>query len=174
MSEADAAEHSVHVPRTAAGRWLDKALAVVLMADMLAMLALTFVDVIGRYVFNSPVPGSFEIVSIMLGVSIAAGMPLVTSRREHIAVNLFEASINRAPKLRRAQDVTVALLSLATVIFMTYRMWFEALNLEEGRTQTGFLELPLAPVAYLITLMFAVTGLILLGHLVDAVRGRPR
>lgn len=172
MIEAEASSELVEAaPDTALGRRLDKVLAWVLMADMMAMLVLTFVDVIGRYLLNAPIPGSFEIVSFMLGVSIAAGMPLVTSRREHIAVNLFDSVLRRSPAMRRRQHMFVTLFSLATVAFMTYRMWFESVSLQESRTQTGFLELPLAPIAYLITVMFAVTTLILLAQLAVALRG---
>ena len=34
------------------------------------MAAWTFIDVIGRYFFNAPIPGSFEIVGLILGISM--------------------------------------------------------------------------------------------------------
>ncbi|MGE5147560.1 MAG: TRAP transporter small permease [Candidatus Eiseniibacteriota bacterium] len=155
-----------------AGRLLDRALSTVLALDMLAMLALTFVDVLGRYVFNAPVPGSFEIVSFMMAGAIAAGLPVVTQHREHIAVNLFDGVIHRSPALRRIQGVAISLVSACVVGFMTWRIWFEALDLTEGRQQTGFLKLPLAPVAYGITVMFALTTLILVAQVVAALGAR--
>jgi TRAP-type C4-dicarboxylate transport system permease small subunit len=154
------------------GRLLDKALSIVLAVDLLAMLAVTFVDVLGRYLFNAPVPGSFEIISFMMAGAIAVGLPVVTKHREHIAVNLFDGVIHRSPALRRIQELAITLFSALIVAFMTYRIWFEALDLTEGRQQTGFLKLPLAPVAYGITVMFALTTIILLAQFLGALRGR--
>jgi TRAP-type C4-dicarboxylate transport system permease small subunit len=156
-----------------AGRLLNRVLSFVLALDMLAMLSLTFVDVLGRYLFNAPVPGSFEIVSFMMAGAIAAGLPVVTQHREHIAVNLFDSVIHRSPKLRRVQELAIALLSALILGFMTYRLWFEAVDLTEGHQQTGFLKLPLAPVVYGITVMFALTTLILVAQLIAALRARP-
>ena len=128
---------------------------------------------LGRYLFNAPVPGSFEIISFMMAGAIAIGLPVVTQHREHIAVNLFDGVIHRSPMLRRIQELAIALFSALIVGFMTYRIWFEALDLTEGRQQTGFLKLPLAPVAYGITVMFALTTLILIAQFVAALRA-PR
>ena len=46
-----------------------------LLACMIVFLAvLTLVDVLGRYVFNAPVPGALEITEIVLALMIGAAL----------------------------------------------------------------------------------------------------
>ena len=47
-------------------------------AILFAMMVLTTVDVVARYVFNRPLRGAFEITELLLVVLIFAGLPLVS------------------------------------------------------------------------------------------------
>ena len=49
---------------------------------LLAMMLLTFVDVVARYVLNRPVRGAFEVTELLLLVLIFAGLPLVSFTNE--------------------------------------------------------------------------------------------
>ncbi len=70
--------------------WLFFALKLIAAVMIFAMAALTFLDVIGRYVFAAPIQGTFEIVGLLLGVVTFSALPLVTHSRSHITVDLFE------------------------------------------------------------------------------------
>ena len=59
---------------------LEFATALVLMA----MVALTVVDVVARYLFNSPVNGAFELTEMMLATVVFLALPLTTAAGEHI------------------------------------------------------------------------------------------
>jgi len=48
---------------------------------LFAMMMLTAVAVVGRYVFNHPVTGAFEVTEMMLAALIYCGLPLVSQRR---------------------------------------------------------------------------------------------
>ena len=48
--------------------WVFAALKVAAALMIFAMAALTFADVIGRYVFSAPIQGTFELVGLLLGV----------------------------------------------------------------------------------------------------------
>ena len=54
------------------------------------MVLLTFVDVIGRHVFNQPVYGANDITEHLMALIVFAGLPLVTRARGHLAVDLFD------------------------------------------------------------------------------------
>ena len=62
-------------PRRSA--WPVHLLKVMVALFLFAMAALTFVDVIGRYVFSAPVPGTFESVGLLLGLVTFAALPLI-------------------------------------------------------------------------------------------------
>ena len=53
------------------------------------MAAWTFIDVIGRYFFDTPIPGSFEVVGLILGIAMIGAFPLVSFGERHITVGLF-------------------------------------------------------------------------------------
>ena len=57
---------------------------------LLAMVALTFVDVLGRRLFNTPVFGANDITEHLMAVIIFAGLPLLTAQRAHLSIDLFD------------------------------------------------------------------------------------
>lgn len=59
------------------------------------MMVLTFVDVIGRYVFHKPIFGGTEIISALLALTIFAGLGVINARDDHIVVELFEDRFQR-------------------------------------------------------------------------------
>ena len=124
---------------------------------LLSMMALTVVDVIGRYLFSAPVGGAFEATEVMLALVVFAGLPIVTGRREHIAVSLF---LDRLPERARAGlafagDVLVLLL-LAGAAFLLYR---KGADLSAWGDATVLLGIPLGPVAYALAAFAALAVL---------------
>ena len=74
--KANSADRVVH--------WATRLLGLGAAVLLFAMMVLTFVDVWGRYFFNSPVPGGFEVTELMMAALIFAGLPLATgARRAH-------------------------------------------------------------------------------------------
>lgn len=59
------------------------------------MMVLTFVDVIGRYVFHKPIFGGTEIISALLALTIFSGLGVINARDDHITVELFEGPFRR-------------------------------------------------------------------------------
>src|SRR3546814_8744945 len=65
----------------------------------------TFVDVVGRYVFNSPLPGALELTEIMMASLIFTILPVVSARSDHITVDLLV--LPRSSMLRRIQNLAI-------------------------------------------------------------------
>ncbi|MEO4039988.1 TRAP transporter small permease [Hoeflea sp. CAU 1731] len=59
------------------------------------MMVLTFVDVVGRYVFHKPIFGGTEIISALLALTIFSGLGVINARDDHITVELFEDIFRR-------------------------------------------------------------------------------
>ena len=53
-------------------------------------MAITTVDVIGRYMFNWPLRGAFEITELLLLMLIFAGLPLVSQADEHVTLDFID------------------------------------------------------------------------------------
>lgn len=80
------------------------------------MMALTFVDVIGRYLLNAPVFGAAEMIQFLLALTVFAGLVLVSFRDEHIAVELVSPLIeSRFPRLHSLIVKLATALGLALV-----------------------------------------------------------
>lgn len=145
-------------------KFLGQVLGLLAALLLFAMMTLTFVDVIGRYLFNSPVHGGFEMTEMMLATLIFLGLPLITADRGHVCVDLFDAVVPRV--VRPAQMVLVDLLSTVAMGVMTWQIWLLAVRTHGYGDTTALLQIPFAPLVYLMTVMSAATTLILAGMVV--------
>ena len=82
---------------------LQRALGVTSAVVLFLMMMITAVDVAGRYLFNRPIAGGFELTEILLAALIYCGLPLVSARREHIVIDTFDPLFSQ--RLKRALDL---------------------------------------------------------------------
>lgn len=71
-------------------RWLAFLLELIAAVVLMALMLITCIDVVGRYVFNNPLPGSVELTQISMALMVFAAMPVVTWRGGHIVVDLLD------------------------------------------------------------------------------------
>ena len=148
--------------------WFEAVLMGIVGTTIFLMMAITFVDVAGRYLFSAPIPGGFELIEFLMPLSIFAGLPIITRRRTHIVVSIFDRWFRgRVGEMRR---VVVDGGSLAVVAFIAERMWSQGDGLAEAQIESGYLEWPVAPAAYAISVLSAVTCVVLALMLVRDVK----
>jgi len=123
---------------------------------MFCLMLLTCVDVIGRYFFNKPVTGGFELTEFLLAALIFAGLPLVTLRGDHITVDLFDAITPE--RLFRIQHVAATLVSAACTAYLAWRLWGRADALARAGETTSELGIPLAWLTYAMSVLTALTA----------------
>jgi TRAP-type C4-dicarboxylate transport system permease small subunit len=130
-------------------------------AVLFLMMIVTAVDVVGRYFFNKPLAGGFEITEIGLALLIYCALPLVSARREHIVIDTFDVFMSQGVKtfLNRLSDV-VCFVALSGVGYILFK---RAVRVAEYGDTTHVLLLPLAPVVYTMSGMIVIAGLM---HLV--------
>ena len=126
--------------------WAERTLYGIVALNVFMMMVIIFVDVFLRYLFNAPIPGSYEIVRFMMAIMIFSAMPLVTVNQGHIVIGLFDGFFqgNRG----RIRDVAVGLVSCAALCVVCYLMFVQGGQLARFNKITGYLELPLSPLAY--------------------------
>ena len=122
------------------------------------MMAITAVDVAGRYLLNMPLKGGFEMTELLLAALIYCGLPLVSWRREHIVIDTFDRYF--PPRLKRALDVIAEVICAATLAGVGYLIFRRAARVAEYGDTTNVLKLPLAPIVYLMGAMIVVAALI--------------
>jgi TRAP-type C4-dicarboxylate transport system permease small subunit len=67
-----------------------QAVGLLLVVLLSAMVALTFTDVVGRHLLNTPVFGANDITEHLMAVIIFSGLPLLTAQRGHLSVDLLD------------------------------------------------------------------------------------
>lgn len=139
--------------------WLFFTLKLIAAVMIFAMAALTFLDVVGRYVFAAPIQGTFEIVGLLLGVVTFAALPLVTHSRTHITVDLFDSFIRG--KFRWVQQFSVLIGSAIVIAFFTERLFSAGLDEASANYVTEDLGLSRAPLLYGLSVLSGITAIIL-------------
>src|SRR5207249_10314318 len=105
-------------------RRADTVLGVAASAILLAMMLLTFVDVVARYVFSRPVRGAFEVTELMLLVLIFAGLPLVSYADEHALMDFIDRLLGA--RLQRRLERAVQALCAAVMGLLAWLVWLKA------------------------------------------------
>lgn len=131
-------------------RLLRQALRALIAVDVFAMMALIFVDVFLRYLFNAPLAGAFEYIQFMLAFLIFCALPLITWTEGHIVVSIFEGFFRRRG-LDTAQRLAVMLVSAGGLAVIAWLLWHQAFSLRNSGQITGFVELPLYPIAFVMS-----------------------
>lgn len=127
---------------------------------MLLMMLLTLVDVLGRYLFDAPVTGAFEVTELMLASVIFLGLPLVTAEGGHIVVDILDSAVG--PRLRVVQYWVVGLVNIAAFAVLSWVLWEHAFKVYRYEDTTAVLQIPYAGLAFLIATTSSLATLALL------------
>jgi TRAP-type C4-dicarboxylate transport system permease small subunit len=154
---------STHPGGPILGRWekpfemlLGSATALILACIML----LTCLDVAGRYLLTMPVPGALEVTELMMGALIFASLPLVTLRDEQVTIDLFTPLIPKAVK--RPLQIVIQIVGSLCLGVIAWRLWIKAGQVMEYGDTTAVLRISIWPLVYFMSVLSAVTALILL------------
>ena len=148
-----------HAPATV-DRLLASTLGLLAALLLFAMMALTCMDVIGRYFMDRPIYGAFEITEMLLAALIFAGLPIVTLRNEHVTVDVFDAIT--PDWMFRLQHVVACLIGLTATGYLAWRLWVRAVNMDSAGETTAQLKLKLAYLTYTMSILMALAAVALL------------
>ncbi|SHO44085.1 TRAP transporter small permease [Desulfopila aestuarii] len=85
---------------------------------LLMMMGVTVVDVVGRFVFNSPILGSFEITQYLVVVLVFSFIGYAQSEKWHVNVDIL---VNTFPKKTQSLiDLLNCTVSLILMILITW------------------------------------------------------
>jgi len=151
--------------------WPYRALKTVVAVALFAMAALTFLDVMGRYVFSAPIPGTFENVGLLMGAVVFSALPLITRADEHITVGLFDRYFRGT--IRKLRRLVILIGSALVMAFFTERLWFVALDELRTGYVTEYSNFSRAPYLIVLSFLGAVTVLVSLIMVRRSLTGKP-
>lgn len=121
------------------------------------LMGMSFVDVIGREVFNQPLPGTMELTELLMATIIFAVLPSLSYRGEQISVDLLDPFI--PPKVKILQLIVANLLGTAVFAVIGWQLWVDAGKLARYGDMTPYLELPLSPFIQAMSVLSFATAL---------------
>ncbi len=134
---------------------------------LVAMMLHVNIDVLGRYLFNAPLPMTTEVVSAYYMVAVVF-LPLAAIEWSdgHISVEIISQFIGETPQ--RFLMLATGLVAAAYFAGITWRTWLVAIRkFEVGEFITGVAVLSIWPTRFLVPLG---CGLIVLVLLIKAYR----
>jgi len=134
-------------------------------AVLILIMALTFVDVVGRTLFGRSLVGTVESVELLMGVLVFCGLALTEVNRRHVFVETFQ-QLFPSP-LQRISRVFNLLLALAVTGVLAWQLMQKTKELISDQEYTQILEIPYWPGAVLMSLGIFLFLLVLLLHLVE-------
>ena len=126
------------------------------------MMFLTFADVIGRYVFSSPILGAYEITEILMGLMIFGGLPLVSRARGHITVDFLASAL--PPRARVIQTVLLDVVCSIIAGCLAWRTWLYADKMVRAGETTLELKISWSLISYVISILLIITALVFLAN----------
>ncbi|MAC81615.1 MAG: C4-dicarboxylate ABC transporter permease [Rhodobacteraceae bacterium] len=128
---------------------------------LLALMAVTGIDVVGRYLLNAPLSGAFEMTELLLGALVFMALPLVSRHGAHVEVDLL-ATIVPEP-VNKVLGIFAALVSAVMLCWFAWTLVDVMISQIHDGSRSVSLGVPLAPFAALGALacvLAAVFGLI--------------
>lgn len=130
---------------------------------LFGMMVVTFVDVVARYFFNSPIPAAFEVTEVMLGTLVFSCLPLVSAARDHVTIDLVDSLVPR--NLLGFHIRFVELVMAATFGAMAVAVWIQAEKATEAAVGTEVLRIPVGPIGFFMSVMLCIAALVSLANI---------
>lgn len=144
-------------------------------AMLIVMMVLTFIDVLGRYIFAQPVFGASEILSATLALIVFSGLGITNARDDHIVVELMDGHVRRL--MGGAYDIMIQSFSIVAMALIAYVLWLAAVEAWHHDSRTYVLEIPtwttvgaISALAIL-SVLSQIAGVILMFRAPDRKRG---
>lgn len=138
--------------------------------SLFVMMCLTAADVLGRYIFNSPITGTFELTEFMVLILIFSFLAHAQANKAHVTVDLI---LSRFPKTFRVYvELFNHIMSLALMVLITWIGALRALELKEVAEASPNLGIPTYPFAFFLVLGCIVMCIEYVRDLISVVKSK--
>jgi len=127
--------------------WLNLASVFIIM--FLMFFATT--EILGRYIFNAPVPGHVEIVELIMAGVVFLGIAYTERVGGHVRMELFITRVLKGRAYHIAEAITTALSLFVYIFIVVYTFKFALFSLQMGDV-TAYINWPTWPSKFAIPL----------------------
>ena len=136
-------------------------------AALLAIMVITFIDVIGAKLFAWRLPGSIDMVMVFQAVAIAFAAAMVLILDRHVQVTIL---FNRMPGSAQAITATIVhLLELGLFILIVWRLFVFGHYMQTGNQGTMTIRIPLYPFGYGLAVALIPVCLVIISRIVNSI-----
>jgi TRAP-type C4-dicarboxylate transport system permease small subunit len=116
------------------------------------MMVLVATDVLLRYLFSSPIEGTYEAIELMMAVVFCYGIAYTQRQKGHVSVNLITCRLSKRKQAFIKSFVSA--ISLGLFVLITWQSFLKAkVTFDSGETTYGgvgpFGHVPISPFVYL-------------------------
>lgn len=126
-------------------------------------------DVVGRYIFNRPIKGDFELVVLATGIIASLGLGDALIYDRHIRIDILTSHFPRFARL--VLDVFAYIFGLILWAFIAWRVTIYGITLKESHSISGMLPIPIFPFVFIVASGCVVLCLAFLTKLVYSLAG---
>lgn len=135
-------------------------------AILVLIMALTFIDVVGRNFFGRALIGTVESIELLMGILVFSGLALTELQRKHIVIETFQ---NLLPQgIKRLSIIINLALAAAIAGLLLRQLSIKTLEIFEEQEHTQILEIPYWPTAILMSVGMLLFVLVLLLRFIEA------
>jgi TRAP-type C4-dicarboxylate transport system permease small subunit len=132
------------------------------------LLFMTVGDVLGRFLFNHPIPGTFEVTKILFALSVFFSMPVSQYNGENLGITLL---YDRFPlRIKGVLDFIGSTVSIATFSVAFFQTLKYASRMQRSNTVTSVLRMPMYPWIYLASVGLVMLVLVLVWDLAQSIK----
>lgn len=129
---------------------ISSALAYVGAFSLFGIMCLTTADVAGRYLFNAPITGVFELTEFMVLILIFSFLAYTQYSKGHVSVDLLVSLFPRKIQTTIAMfNHTICLVLMGLITYMGFRRALELVEFQEASPNLG---VPIYPFVFFLVL----------------------
>ena len=126
---------------------------------LLALIGLTFTDVVLRYIFSAPFLGAKDLLQMGMVVVISLAFPFTWRMGGHIVVDLIpDYGIET---LTRIRDLVVRLIGIFIFALLAWQAWIRADDAALFNEATNMIEVPFRPFFWVLSIAAGFQAVVL-------------
>jgi len=130
---------------------------------LVGLMGLTVVDVVMRYIFNSPVFGARDAAKLILLILVALSVAYSARTGGQISIEVFNRMMG--PRLLRWAEVFVRFVATAMLLVLTWRLWHSGQYAGKFGEASLALQIPFKPFYFILAVGMFLYAVVLIAEI---------
>lgn len=146
-----------------ASSWLN----ILSVVAIVVMTLLVTADVILRRLFDAPIPGTVEIITLGLGVVVFASLAYCEVKQEHVVLDLLTVKFKKLP--RSITSIFIRLISTGILGMISWQLFLYAGDTKKSNQVGATIDLPTYPFVFVAAIGASLFTVVFLVRLINSI-----